>query len=104
MKSSLASQIKPRIDLTNCQCIQCKYTGGGKCVTFSYDELRMYTLNNITKIGSKFKFKCYTLKTAAVLHEVDNLVANCPLQLLVPKLTIAELHTIAAHSWVIYSV
>jgi hypothetical protein len=76
--------------------------GGGKASIFSFYELMpASTNNNASMDAAKYKFHSYMPKSEALSldssAEKSLVIVNHPFELLIPKLTIANLKVIAAH-------
>jgi len=71
--------------------------GGGKINSFSFDELKLYSLQNYTENYAMFKFHSYVSEIDAVAMSTNSLlIINLPLNLLVTRLTVSNLRAIAS--------
>src|ERR1700722_3982360 len=63
-------------------------------IFFTYDELKSNACNNTAKYSFKYKFLSYmshSKASALSLYKDSFLIADCPLNLLVPRLTVVDL-------------
>jgi hypothetical protein len=73
--------------------------GGGKINTFMFDDLRQYSVQDYHANYATFKFNSYILTVDAnMLDTSENsyLIANLPLDTLLPHLSIANMRVVAA--------